>query len=352
VIIKLKGFMSKKVIIIAEAGVNHNGSIELARKLIEVAAEAGADYVKFQTFKADKLVSRDAKKAEYQQANAPDQGSSQYEMLKKLELSEEDHRELFAYARSKRISFLSTGFDEDSVDFLCDLGIDVLKIPSGEITNLPYLLKIASKRLPIVLSTGMSTLDEIADALSVLEKNGVQKENVTVLHCNTEYPTPFEDVNIKAMDHIRKSFDVAVGYSDHTAGIEVSIAAVALGATIIEKHFTLDRAMDGPDHKASLEPHELAAMVKAIRNIEKSLRGDGLKNPSPSEMKNIGIARKSVHLKTAVSRGDILTAEHLVMKRPGDGISPMQLEFVVGKRVNQDLPAEAKLEFQHLTPPK
>jgi N-acetylneuraminate synthase/N,N'-diacetyllegionaminate synthase len=344
--------MPDKVIIIAEAGVNHNGSMELARKLVDVAAEAGADYVKFQTFKAEKLVSRDARKASYQQKNAPTDDVSQYAMLKKLELSDDDHVALVEYAKQKAIKFLSTGFDEESIDFLCELGVDVLKIPSGEITNLPYLQKIASKRLPVILSTGMSTMDEIAEAMDVLKDNGVAGDDITILHCNTEYPTPFEDVNLKAMEDIRRSFGVNVGYSDHTAGVEVPIAAVALGAVVIEQHFTLDRKMEGPDHKASLEPTELAQMVRSIRNIEKSLQGTGLKAPSPSELKNIAVARKSIHLKTDVKKGTILTQEHLTMKRPGDGISPMKIRSVLGKVINQDLPAETKLTLQHLTPLK
>jgi N,N'-diacetyllegionaminate synthase len=332
-----------KVLIIAEAGVNHNGDINLAKKLIDAAADAGVDYVKFQTFKTEKLVSRQAQKAVYQQQNMQDDtNNSQFDMLKKLELSEEDHHTLVAYCKQKNIRFLSTAFDEESIDLLEKLGIDLYKIPSGEITNLPYLQKIASLKKPVIISTGMATLDEIKEAVYALFEAGADRKRIVVLHCNTEYPTPFVDVNLNAMFSIRKELGVPVGYSDHTSGIEVPIAAVALGATVIEKHFTLDKNMEGPDHKASLEPHELKAMVTSIRNIELAL-GSELKVPTPSELKNKAIARKSIHLSNALKAGHILSTGDLEMKRPGDGISPMKMNTVIGKKLKSDLPAEHKL---------
>ena len=341
--------MDGHVIIIAEAGVNHNGSLETARSLIDVACDAGADFVKFQTFKAEKLVSKNAKKAAYQQKNMPDSESTQYDMLRKLELSEEDHFTLRDYANKRGIQFFSTAFDDDGLDFLDSLGISIFKIPSGEITNLPYLKKIASKKKTTILSTGMATLCEIESALTVLLANGLQRNQITVLHCNTEYPTPFSDVNLKAMNTIAQAFSVKVGYSDHTTGIEVPVAAVALGATCIEKHFTLSRDMEGPDHKASLEPAELKAMVTAIRNIEKAISGSGLKEPSPSEIKNKEVARKSIHLKNDLPQGHILREADLIMKRPGNGISPMNIAMVLGKTLSQDLPSDTMLAFNHLS---
>jgi len=337
-----------KVLIIAEAGVNHNGDINLAKQLIDAAADAGADYVKFQTFKAEKLVSKQAQKADYQQQNMQDSSnSSQFDMLKKLELSEEDHHTLMAYCKQKNIRFLSTAFDEESIDLLEKLGIDLYKIPSGEITNLPYLQKIASLKKPVIISTGMSTLEEVKDAVQALTQGGTDLKNIVVLHCNTEYPTPFSDVNLNAMFGIHRELHTPVGYSDHTPGIEVPIAAVALGAIVIEKHFTLDKNMDGPDHKASLEPYELKAMVTSIRNIELAL-GSGLKAPSPSELKNKAIARKSIHLKNALKAGHTLSIADLEMKRPGDGISPMKMNEVIGKQLKSDLPAEHKLSDNDL----
>lgn len=337
-----------KVLIIAEAGVNHNGNIDLAKKLIDAAADAGADYVKFQTFKAEKLVSKQAEKAVYQQQNMQgDQNTSQFDMLKKLELSEADHHTLIAYCNRRNIRFLSTAFDEESIDLLEKNRIDLYKIPSGEITNLPYLQKIASLHKPVIISTGMCTMQEIKEAVQVMTDGGTGKAEITVLHCNTEYPTPFADVNLKAMLTIQQELNVAVGYSDHTTGIEVPIAAVALGATVIEKHFTLDREMDGPDHKASLEPHELKAMVQAIRNIELAL-GSSIKIPSASELKNKTIARKSIHLKTALTAGHVLSARDLEMKRPGDGISPMRMNEVIGKKIKTDLPQEYKLSVNDI----
>ena len=340
--------MSNKVIIIAEAGVNHNGDFENAKKLILAAANAGADYVKFQTFKADKLVSIDAQKAEYQKVNLKGGEDTQYEMLKKLEMSEDWHYELIKYAEDCGIKFLSTGFDESSIDFLVSLNIDLLKVPSGEITNKPYLEHIAKKNKPIIISTGMSTIGEIGEAIDILIENKITKEDITILHCNTEYPTPMNDVNLLAMNYIKKQFGVRVGYSDHTMGIEVPIAAVALGARVIEKHFTLDKAMDGPDHKASLEPAELQAMVKAIRNIELAISGSGEKEVSESEMKNIIVARKSIHLNNAMKAGQRIQKKDLVMKRPGDGISPMKIDSVIGKIVSQDLQKDHKLELKDL----
>ena len=281
-----------KTLIIAEAGVNHNGDLALARQLIDVAAEAGADLVKFQTFSADRLVTAHAKKADYQ-TQTTDAGESQHAMIRRLELTRDMHEALIAHCKSRGIQFFSTGFDPESIDLLAELGLDRFKIPSGEITNLPYLRHVGRYGKPVILSTGMATLGEIEAALEVLEQAGTPRDRITVLHCNTEYPTPMADVNLRAMLTIRDAFGVAVGYSDHTSGIEVAIAAVALGATVIEKHFTLDRNLPGPDHKASLEPDELKAMVAAIRNIEQAL-GDGIKRPSASEAKNKPIARKSL----------------------------------------------------------
>ena len=337
-----------RCIIIAEAGVNHNGSVALAKKMIDVAVEAGVDFVKFQTFKAEKLVSREAPKALYQDVNMPGKKGSQYEMLKRLELSEADHFELANYAKEHGIKFFCTAFDEDGLDFLEKLDIEIFKVPSGEITNLPYLKRIAQKGKPTILSTGMSTLGEIEAAISVLIENGLDREKLTVLHCNTEYPTPFIDVNLKAMDTIRHALKVNVGYSDHTMGIEVPIASVSLGASIIEKHFTLDRSMEGPDHIASLEPQELKAMVTAIRNLELALGGDGIKKPSPSELKNREIARKSIHLRRNLTRGHIITIDHIIMKRPGNGISPMDMDFVIGRKLSLDLAADSLLKYGHL----
>jgi len=323
-----------KVFIIAEAGVNHNGSLELAKKLVDVAVEAGADAVKFQTFKAENLVSKSAKKAKYQVENTGSD-ESQYEMIKKLELGFDEFEELKKYCDEKGIMFLSTPFDDDSIEFLDKLGLEIFKIPSGEITNLPYLRKIGSLNKKVILSTGMADLGEVEDALDVLISAGTKKENITVLHANTEYPTPIEDVNLKAMQTIACAFGVDVGYSDHTLGIEVPIAAVAMGAKVIEKHFTFDRNLPGPDHRASLEPDELKAMIKAIRNIEKAL-GDGIKRPSKSESKNIEIARKSIVAKRDIKKGEKFTEENLAVKRPGNGISPMRWDEIIGKIASRD----------------
>jgi N,N'-diacetyllegionaminate synthase len=329
----------KHTLVIAEAGVNHNGSIELAKQLIDAAAEAGVDYVKFQTFKADKIVTRTARKADYQQCNIGSDDNSQYAMLKRLELSLEQHIELLAYCHEKGIKFFSTAFDFCSIDFLASLHLGLWKIPSGEITNYPYLKKIAGFHEPVILSTGMSTLEEIESAMEVLINNGLQKEQITVLHCNTEYPTPMCDVNLSAMNEMRQQLGVGIGYSDHTQGIEVPIAAVALGAEVIEKHFTLDRNLPGPDHKASLEPLELKAMVSAIRNIEQAL-GAGHKTISESERKNIEIARKSIVAARPIKKGELLTEEKLTVKRPGNGISPMQWNEVIGTIAAKDFDEE------------
>ena len=322
-------------LIIAEAGVNHNGDMEMAKQLIDVAADAGVDYVKFQTFKSEKLVSKNAEKASYQKENTGDSSESQLKMLQKLELSETDHLELIAYCKSKNIKFLSTAFDVESIDFLNKLNIDLFKIPSGELTNYPYLEKIGSLEKPIIISTGMATLDEIGQAMAVLLRNGALRHQITILHCNTEYPTPMEDVNLNAMETIAETYSVAIGYSDHTLGIEVPIAAVALGATVIEKHFTLDKTLPGPDHKASLEPSELKAMVKAIRNIEDAL-GDEEKEPTPSELKNIMVARKSIVASASIKKGDILTKENITTKRPGTGISAMEWPNIIGTIAKKD----------------
>jgi N,N'-diacetyllegionaminate synthase len=339
---------ANKVLIIAEAGVNHNGDFELAKKLVDAAAEAGADYVKFQTFKASKIVNRTARKAEYQAKNLATGDVTQYEMLKSLEMPEEWHYQLDKYAKDKKIAFLSTGFDEDSIDFLDTIGSPLFKIPSGEITNRPYLEHIGSKGKPVILSTGMADMADIRACMDILYAQGISKQMITVLHCNTEYPTPMTDVNLLAMNAIQHEFGVSVGYSDHTLGIEVPIAAVALGATVIEKHFTLDRSMPGPDHRASLEPQELKAMVAAIRNIELAISGSAIKEPSPSEIKNKEAARKSIHLKTSLQAGHVVRLTDLEMKRPGNGISPMDLDKVIGKKLRTELPEEWKLSFNDI----
>ncbi|HFU76630.1 MAG TPA: N-acetylneuraminate synthase [Arcobacter sp.] len=324
----------KKVFIIAEAGVNHNGSLKLAKKLINVASEAGADAVKFQTFKTENLVSKNAQKADYQKETT-NQNESQFEMIKKLELDVKSHHTLISYAKEKNIMFLSTPFELDSIKLLHTLGLEIFKIASGELTNLPYLREIGKLNKKIILSTGMGTMDEIKSALDILITAGTKKENITVLHANTEYPTPMEDVNLNAMISIKNEFDIEVGYSDHTLGIEVDIAAVAMGASVIEKHFTLDCSMEGPDHKASLEPDELKAMVKSIRNIEMAL-GDGIKEPSPSEKKNIIVARKSIVASCDIKKGEILNKNNITTKRPADGISPMRWDEIIGSVAVKD----------------
>jgi len=320
--------------IIAEAGVNHNGCLTSARQLIDAASNAGADFIKFQTFKAESLVTFTADKADYQKrSDQTDQ--SQYDMLKQLELDRSSHETLVDYCRNKTAKFVSSAFDIDSIDLLVELDIPFFKIPSGEITNLNYLRHIGSLNKPIVMSTGIATLDEVKSALNILLDSGVRKEDITLLHCNTEYPTPMCDVNLKAMTSMRDEFDVAVGYSDHSVGLEVPIAAVALGATVIEKHFTLDRNLPGPDHRASLEPLELKSMVKAIRNIESAL-GDGVKAPRPSELKNIHMIRKSIVASQTIHAGDIFTEDNITVKRPGDGRSPMEWDNLIGAKSSQN----------------
>jgi N,N'-diacetyllegionaminate synthase len=332
-----------KVLVIAEAGVNHNGRLDTAKQLVDVAAEAGADMVKFQTFSADRLVTTSADKAEYQNQTT-DASESQHTMIRKLELSREMHEELIAYCRQCKIEFFSTGFDTQSIDMLIELGQKKFKIPSGEITNLPYLRHIGRYANPVILSTGMATLGEIESALEVLETSGTPRSQITVLHCNTEYPTPMIDVNLRAMFSIGEAFGVKIGYSDHTLGIEIPIAAIAMGATVIEKHFTLDRTLLGPDHKASLEPNEFKAMVQAIRNIEKAL-GDGIKRPSPSEAKNKPIARKSLISATAIRAGECFTEVNLAVKRPGTGISPMRWDEILGRTAIRDFEADELIEL-------
>lgn len=337
--------MDNHVLIIAEAGVNHNGSIELARQLIDKAAEAGVDIIKFQTFKAEKLVSKSAKQADYQKRNIGSGADDcQLNMLKKLELSEKDHEELILYCQQKGIRFFSTAFDLDSIDYLHSLNMGLWKIPSGEITNYPYLKKIAQYCETIILSTGMCEMNDIEAALKVLTENGMDKDKITILHCNTEYPTPYEDVNLRAMLEIAERFNVSVGYSDHTKGIEIPIAAVALGASVIEKHFTLDKNLPGPDHKASLEPEELKAMVSAIRHIEQAL-GTGHKSVSTSEQKNIAVARKSIVAACPIKKGELLTERNLTVKRPGTGISPMRWEEILGVPAVRDFAEEELIEI-------
>lgn len=326
--------MFEKIFIIAEAGVNHNGSITQAKKLIEVASDAGVDAVKFQTFKARSLATVYAEKAIYQK-NLTSPKESQFEMLKRFELNKEMHLNLIDYSKSKDLEFLSSPFDIESVDLLDDLGLEIFKIPSGEITNLPYLEHIGKLDKKIILSTGMSNMNEVKSALDILVNSGTKKNNITILHANTEYPTPMEDVNLKAMVSIGKELGVKFGYSDHTLGIEVDIAAVAMGATCIEKHFTLDKNMEGPDHKASLEPDQLKEMVRAIRNIEIAL-GDGIKKPSKSEIPNIQIVRKSIVAKTVIKKGDVLNESNLAIKRPGGGLSPMHWDKVINTKAQKD----------------
>ena len=336
-----------RVLIIAEAGVNHNGSLENAKKLIDAAAEAGVDFVKFQTFKTENLVSKKAQKADYQKQNTGNETESQFEMLKKLELDVHTHQLLMEHCDKKGVKFLSTAFDHDSISLLTDLEIPFFKIPSGELTNKPYLEAIAKTKLPVIVSTGMANLDEVKAAVSVFREAGYVNNNIKVLHCNTEYPTPMEDVNLNAMLTIKNELGVEVGYSDHTLGIEVPIAAVAMGATVIEKHFTLDKNMEGPDHKASLEPHELKAMVKAIRNIEQAM-GNGIKEPSKSERKNIQIARKSIHVNRDVRAGEVITLDDISMKRPFLGISPMDVDKVIGKQLVKDVHSDEPLNWEDL----
>jgi N,N'-diacetyllegionaminate synthase len=332
--------MKDKVIIIAEAGVNHNGDIRIAKKLIDVASKAKVDYVKFQTFKANSLVSKSAEKAKYQFNKS---NETQLEMLKKLELSSEDHYELIRYCSDKNVKFFSTAFDIDSLNFLKNLNLDFFKVPSGEITNYSYLKKIASFDKPVILSTGMSNINEISAAIKILTSKKITLEDITVLHCNTQYPTPFKDVNLKAMVSIRDIFNVKIGYSDHTLGFEVPVAAVALGAKVIEKHFTLNNNFDGPDHLASLEPQELIEMVKRIRNIEKACNGSGKKKISKSEKQNLLIVRKSLFTNNEIKKGDLFNEDNLIALRPGDGLSPMEIPNLEGMTFNKNLKAYSKI---------
>lgn len=335
--------MKDKTIIIAEAGVNHNGDIQIAKQLIDSAADAGADLVKFQTFSADRLVTAYAQKADYQNLTT-DAAESQHQMLRRLELNADMHHTLMAHCASRGIGFFSTGFDVESVNLLVSLGQDHFKIPSGEITNLPYLRHIGALGRRIMVSTGMATLGEVEAALDVLEVSGTSRENMVVLHCTTEYPTPMGEVNLRAMQNMGNALGVEVGYSDHTLGIEIPVAAVAFGARVIEKHFTLDRTMQGPDHKASLEPQELKAMVHAIRNVEVAL-GDGVKRPSASEMKNKSIARKSLVAIRAIRAGEVFSADNVGTKRPGTGISPMRWDEVMGRVARRNFTVDELIEL-------
>ncbi|MFJ9450912.1 N-acetylneuraminate synthase [Herbaspirillum sp. NPDC101397] len=335
--------MTSKTLIIAEAGVNHNGDIHMAKRLVDVAAAAGADLVKFQTFSATRLTTRSAAQADYQVQNTGVK-ESQYEMLARLELSETDHRVLIEHCKNRGIGFFSTGFDIESVDLLVSLGQDFFKIPSGEISNLPYLRHIGRFGKKVILSTGMSTMADIESAISVLENAGTTRSLITVLHCTTEYPAPMHEVNLRAMASIQSAFGVAVGYSDHTVGIEVATAAVALGASVIEKHFTLDKNLPGPDHKASLEPTELKAMVDAIRHIEYAL-GDGIKRLTPIEVQNRKVVRKSLVAGRIIRSGEIFTSDNLVAKRPGSGISPMSWDDVIGRVAKRDFSADELIEL-------
>lgn len=332
-----------KTLVIAEAGVNHNGDMAIAKKLIEVAASAGADIVKFQSFKAEKLAIKNAKKADYQ-ITTTGETESQFDMLRKLELSVAHHELLIQECQRNEIGFLSTAFDSESFDMLIKMGVKKVKIPSGELTNLPFLKYVTRLGLPVILSTGMATLGEIESAIEVIEKAGTSRDLITVLHCTSEYPTPMNDVNLRAMVSMMHAFGVRVGYSDHTRGIEIPIAAVALGANIIEKHFTLDRNLPGPDHKASLEPHELKAMIDAIRNVELAL-GDGIKRPSPSELKNKPIARKSLVAIRPICAGEIFNADNIGAKRPGTGVSPMSWDEIVGRTATRDFAVDELIEL-------
>lgn len=329
-------------LVIAEAGVNHNGDIEMAKQLIDAAAEAGADLVKFQTFRADRLVTTSARKAAYQMATtAADE--SQHEMIRRLELTEAMHDELIAHCRHRKIEFFSTAFDLQSLDYLMGLGMGRIKVPSGEITNLPYLRKVGWFGKEVVLSTGMSNLGEIEAAIDVMEKAGTSRERIVVLHCNTEYPVPMAEVNLRAMRSIGEAFGVKVGFSDHTEGIEIAIAAVALGATVIEKHFTLDRNLPGPDHRASIEPGELGRMIRSIRNVELAM-GDGVKRPSVSELKNITLSRKSLVASRPIAAGERFTPENMAVKRPGTGMSPMLWDAVVGQEARKPYSVDEMIE--------
>ena len=333
-----------KTNIIAEAGVNHNGDINIAKSLVKYASVAGADYIKFQTFEASKLVSSSAKKTIYQKLNDNTNDESQFSMLKSLELSHDDHYALIKECKNHNIKFLSSAFDIQGLEFLNSIGVDLFKVPSGELTNLPYLERLSSIGKQIILSTGMANLGEIWSAMKILTK-GISKEKITILHCNTEYPTPMRDVNLRAMANISREFKCKVGYSDHTLGIEIPIAAVAMGATVIEKHFTLDRKLVGPDHASSLEPKELELMVNSIRNVELAISGNGEKLPTPSEKKNISLVRKSIHSSKFIKSGQIISEDDLIPLRPGDGISPMEWYKIIGSKANHDIPSYHKIKY-------
>ena len=339
--------MIYKTIIIAEAGVNHNGDLKIAKGLIEKAAKAGADYIKFQTFKADLIVANNTSLAEYQKVES-NVAKSQLELLKELEIPEFWYQELLLCCKENKIKFLSTGFDNMSIDLLCNLGVDFLKVPSGEITNKPLLKHIASKNKNVVISSGMANILEIQNAIDIFIDNGIKKENITILHCNTEYPTPMKDVNLLSMLYIKKQLGVEVGYSDHTLGIEVPIAAVSLGAKIIEKHFTIDKKMKGPDHRASLEPFELESMITSIRNIELVLQGQNEKKPSSSEMKNVSSVRRSIHSSRKLFKGHKIELGDLISLRPGTGISPMQIEEIIGKELKKDIEERSIINFEDI----
>lgn len=334
-----------KTFIIAEAGVNHNGSLVIAKQLIDAAKNTGADAIKFQTFNADRLVAKTAEKAAYQKKRS-DKNKYQYSMLKKLELSKNDHQVLIRYCGKKRIKFISSAFDEGSADLLAELGGDLFKIPSGEITNTPYLKHIARKNKPLIVSTGMSTLGEVEKAIETIYSTG--NKDVTLLHCVTEYPAPYEEINLRAMITLRDAFHAPVGYSDHTTGIEIAVAAVAMGAVVIEKHFTLDKKMDGPDHKASLQPDEFKEMVRSIRNIEIAL-GDGRKVPAPCEMKNMQVTRKSIVSRIEIKQGEALSLENTVIKRPGNGIQPCDLDKILGRTVKMTIQPDQVITWENLS---
>lgn len=326
--------MKHKTIIIAEAGVNHNGSLDIAKKLIKAASEFKADFVKFQTFKTENTITKNAKKANYQKKTT-DLKENQFDMAKKLELNKEMHIKLVKYSKKKNIKFLSSPFDHESIDLLNDLGLKIFKIPSGEITNLPYLRHIGKLNKKIILSTGMSNIKEVKNAINILINSGTKKKNITVLHANTEYPTPMQDVNLKAMVKMGTDLNIKYGYSDHTLGIEINVAAVALGASVVEKHFTLDRNMKGPDHKASIEPEQFKKMVTSIRNIELAL-GNNIKRPSKSELLNIKDVRKSIVAKTKIKKGELLNENNLAIKRPGNGISPMRWDDIINTKAKKN----------------
>jgi len=339
----MMNFSENRVIVIAEAGVNHNGSLEIAKKMVDAAVKAGADIIKFQTFVGEKVISRYAPKAKYQLETTAE-GESQLDMVKKLEFSPSEHKELFNYCIQKNIQYLSSPFDLESIELLAEMNVKAIKIPSGEITNLPYLRKIGALQKTIILSTGMSTLGEIETAIDILTRAGTKRENIVLLHCTTEYPAPYEEVNLQAILTLQKAFGLKTGLSDHTEGIEIAIAAAAMGASVIEKHFTLDKNMEGPDHKASLSPEELYQMIRTIRHVEKAM-GNGIKKPSPSETANIPIVRKSIVAARPIARGEVFSPENITTKRPGTGISPMHWDYVIGKKAPRDFKEDELIEL-------